>query len=164
VETHRGEHKDFRKLKPEDQREYWNWRHNHLLISSSYAGSSMSRGSIGRILLAVAAGYLANSILVAVTEQLLSLLMPGVDATPPLRYFVLDLISQSLYTMAGGYLCCRIARPSQRAALVGLIVLGLVVGMFSLAVSWKTEPHWYRIALLAVYPPCAWAGWILGAR
>ena len=27
VETHR-DNRDFRKLKPEEQKEYWNWRHN----------------------------------------------------------------------------------------------------------------------------------------
>jgi hypothetical protein len=29
VETHRDRHEDFRKRKPEEQREYWNWRHDH---------------------------------------------------------------------------------------------------------------------------------------
>jgi hypothetical protein len=28
-ENHRDEHRDFRKLKPEEQKEYWNWRHSH---------------------------------------------------------------------------------------------------------------------------------------
>jgi hypothetical protein len=130
----------------------------------------MSRGSIGRILLAVAAGYLANSILVAATEQLLSLLLPGVGATPPLRYFVLDLISQSpTHKPKPLHNDRRIPVQDCPAfpaggALVGLIAPGLVVGIPSLAMSWKTEPHWYGIVLLAVYPPCAWAGWILGAR
>jgi hypothetical protein len=29
VETHRDPHRDFRKLKRDDQKQYWNWRHNH---------------------------------------------------------------------------------------------------------------------------------------
>jgi hypothetical protein len=28
VETHRP-HTDYKKLKPEDQKSYWNWRHDH---------------------------------------------------------------------------------------------------------------------------------------
>jgi hypothetical protein len=28
-ETHRDAHRDFRKLRPEEQKEYWTWRHNH---------------------------------------------------------------------------------------------------------------------------------------
>lgn len=28
-ETHRDENRDFRKLHSEEQKEYWNWRHNH---------------------------------------------------------------------------------------------------------------------------------------
>jgi hypothetical protein len=29
VETHRDPHQDFRKLKRDDQNEYWKWRHDH---------------------------------------------------------------------------------------------------------------------------------------
>jgi hypothetical protein len=28
-ENHRDENRDFRKLPPEEQKEYWTWRHNH---------------------------------------------------------------------------------------------------------------------------------------
>ncbi len=118
----------------------------------------MSLKTLGRAVLAVIAGYLANGILVAGTEQLFSLLMPGVNGTPPLYYFVVDLISQCLCTVVGGYLCSLIARPSQHAAIAGLIGLGVLVGTVSLVVSWRTEPHWYGIALLVVYPPCVWIG------
>lgn len=29
VETHHDEHRDFRRLPPGEQKEYWTWRHNH---------------------------------------------------------------------------------------------------------------------------------------
>jgi hypothetical protein len=29
AETHRDEHRDFRRLNKEEQKEYWTWRHNH---------------------------------------------------------------------------------------------------------------------------------------
>ncbi|HVI09997.1 MAG TPA: hypothetical protein VND65_17045 [Candidatus Binatia bacterium] len=28
-ETHRDEHRDFRHLPPEEQKQYWSWRHSH---------------------------------------------------------------------------------------------------------------------------------------
>ena len=28
-EYHRDPHRDFRKLRPEEQKEYWTWRHGH---------------------------------------------------------------------------------------------------------------------------------------
>jgi hypothetical protein len=28
-ENHRDENRDFRKLRPEEQKEYWTWRHSH---------------------------------------------------------------------------------------------------------------------------------------
>ena len=28
-ESHRDAHRDFRKLRPEEQKDYWTWRHNH---------------------------------------------------------------------------------------------------------------------------------------
>lgn len=28
-ETHRDADRDFRRLRPEEQKEYWTWRHNH---------------------------------------------------------------------------------------------------------------------------------------
>ena len=115
----------------------------------------------GRTVLAVVAGYLANGIMVGGTEQLLSLLIPGRNGRPPLFYFVLDLISQCLYTAVGGYLCCLIARPSRHGAVAGLMGLGVLVGTVSLVTSWKTEPHWYGIALLVFYVPCVWIGWTL---
>jgi hypothetical protein len=96
-------------------------------------------------------------------RELLSLLAPGVG-TPPLYYFVTDLISQCIYIAAAGYLCRVIARPSQKTALFALIALGVLVGLVSLVTSWKSEPHWYGIALFVTYPPCVWIGWTLKDR
>ena len=28
-ENHRDEHRDFRRLPPQEQKEYWTWRHSH---------------------------------------------------------------------------------------------------------------------------------------
>lgn len=124
----------------------------------------MARASLGRTVVAVVASYLTNAILVVATEQLLSLRAPSGATTPRLYYFVVDLISQCLYAVVAGYLCCVIAQPSQRVAVAGLIGLGLTVGTVSLITSWESDPHWYGIALLAVYAPCVWIGWSFGGR
>ena len=125
---------------------------------------SMSKSSVGRAIVAVIAGYGANVVLILVTEQFLLSLPPSRDGPPPLYYFVADLTSQSLIQIAAGYLCCVIARPSLRIALISLISLGLLVGTIFLVASWKSEPHWYGLGLLLVYAPCVWIGWALGGR
>jgi hypothetical protein len=122
----------------------------------------MSRASVGRLIVAVVTAYLTNAILVVATEPLLSSLAPSGETR--LHYFVFDLISQCLYTLLAGYLCGVIAQPSQRVAMAGLIGLGLSIGTVFLVASWKSEPHWYGIALLVVYAPCVWIGWLLWAR
>lgn len=119
----------------------------------------MSRGNFVRIILAVLAGYSANAILVAATEQVLPRLVPNP------AYFAADLITQCVYEVAAGYLCSRIAKGSERwVAVVGLIGLGLLVGTISLITSWQAEPHWYGIALLSVWGPCVWIGYALERR
>jgi hypothetical protein len=56
----------------------------------------------------------------------------------------------------GAYLCCAIAGLSRRAALFGVISLGLVIGRLSMPSSWHREPHWYRIILFLEWAPCVW--------
>lgn len=124
----------------------------------------MPRAGTGRVILAVIMGWIANAMLVGVTEVLLWMGMRSAGGKLPLRYYVIDLIFQCCYTVVGGYLCCLIVDGSRRAAMVGLIALGLVIGGLSLPASWPREPHWYRIALLAVWLPCVWIGWRLRER
>jgi hypothetical protein len=122
----------------------------------------MSNAGVSGVILAVVAGYGFNGILVAISEQLLSSAGPG--GALPSYYYPVDLASQCLYTVAAGYLCCWIARPTQWAALAGLMGLGVVIGAISLAQSWKSEPRWYGIALFVVFAPCAWLGWMVRSR
>jgi hypothetical protein len=114
----------------------------------------MSTG-LGRTALGIVLGYTLNGILVALTEPLLTKQIAGV------AYFVADIAIQCVIEVAAGYLCSRIARPFGRDATVGLVILGLLIGTFSLASSWVQEPHWYGITLLAVWSPCVWLGYRL---
>ena len=122
----------------------------------------MPKASVGRVIAAVVAGWIANAILTGATELLLwtSMRSPGGQHHPD-KYYVIDLICQCGYTVFGGYLCCMIASPARRAALLGMICLGLAVGGLSMPSSWPREPHWYRIILLLEWAPCVWIGWRL---
>jgi len=79
----------------------------------------------------------------------------------PRKYFVVDLVTQVIATIIGGMLCCLIAQHAKRIAAPSLMALGLMIGTTSLVTSWNAEPHWYKIALLAVYAPCVWIGYAL---
>jgi hypothetical protein len=121
----------------------------------------MPKASVGRVILAVVAGWVTNAILVGITEVLLWTSMRGAGGKLPGRYYIIDLICQCCFTVVGGYLCCMIAGPSRRAGMVSLMFLGLLIGGLSLPSAWSREPHWYRISLVAVWIPCVWIGWRL---
>ena len=115
----------------------------------------MSQAKMDRTVLGVIAGYLTNAALVGVTEVAY---VRWMDAH---KYFVVDLVTQVVATIIGGYLCCLIAQRTKPIAATSLMALGLVIGSTSLVTSWNAEPHWYGIALLAVYAPCVWTGYAL---
>lgn len=118
-----------------------------------------SKGAVARVLIAVISSYLGFGLTVAVTEQILSLVTTK-GAEKSTAYFAGDVITQCLYLIGAGYLCAVIAR-SHRYAIVILTAVGLLVGTFSLFTLWKSEPHWYGVALLVTYSPCLWVGWAL---
>jgi len=123
----------------------------------------MSSKNASRILFAVVVAYLLNIILIVATDIAFLKLMPPVHSVPRRSYLLTDLISQCLIQTLAGYVCCWIAR-GRPSALALLAAIGIVIGGFSLFHSWQNEPHWYGIALLAVYPPCLWLGWTLRSR
>src|SRR5262249_24116682 len=125
---------------------------------------NMPKASTGRVIVAVVVGWMTNAILTGVTEVLMWKGMRGAGGKLPGEYYIIDLIAQCCFTVIGGYVCCAIARPPRRMAMVSLMLLGLLIGGLSLPSSWSREPHWYRIALLAVWAPCVWIGWRLRAH
>lgn len=118
---------------------------------SSHPSQSTQTYPVRRILSAVFVAYLTNALLIVGMEQLLGRLFFQT------RYFVADVLTQSAIQVGCGYLCARISNT--RAAIAGLIAIGLLVGAISLLASWRGEPHWYAIALLSVYAPCVWLGY-----
>lgn len=113
---------------------------------------------IGRTILGVIVGYLTNAAMVGMTEAIY------VKVFDRRTYLEVDLLTQVVATIVGGYLCCSIARRGKGAAAAGLTVLGLLIGLTSLLTAWNAEPHWYGIALLFVYAPCVWTGYAITNR
>ena len=104
---------------------------------------------------AVAAGYLTIGILIIITDRL--------GFTPPssLKYFLVTLVTDCLYTVLGGFLCATIAGEQARGASLSLILFGELLGVVSLVRYWGAQPHWFAIALLLIYPAAIWSGYKL---
>jgi hypothetical protein len=119
-----------------------------------------------RIIGAVLAGYVAVGILVVLTDLIFAAAVPGFRAmTPaPLYYFVTLTFTNTLYSIAGGYLCAAIARASVRTATLGLMIFGEIMGVVATVLSWRTEPHWYAFGLLVLFPLAVWIGSKLRSR
>lgn len=113
-----------------------------------------------RAVLAPVAGYAVIGVLVIFTDQLFSLLTHSFDsgATPSHSYFLLSLVTDSVYTALGGYFCAAIAQSAGRRATLILILGGEMIGVAAVIAFWRTQPHWFAIALLLLYPPAVWAG------
>lgn len=115
------------------------------------------KNAASRTVLAVLGAYALNAALVLLVEASLA------RASHSKSYFATDLTLQCLIELAAGFLCCLVARRGREQLVVAwLIGLGLIVGTFSLILSWNSEPHWYAVALLCVWAPCVWAGYRIG--
>jgi hypothetical protein len=114
----------------------------------------------------VLAGYIAVGVLVVLTDQIFAAVIPGFRtmATPPLYYFVIVTFTDTLYTIAGGYLCAATARASARTATLGLMIFGEIAGIVSTVLGWHIQPHWFAFALLVLFPFAVWIGYRLRSR
>jgi hypothetical protein len=110
-----------------------------------------------RTLLASLLGYALIGVLIAGTDQLYSHAVPGFGSMPPAWYFAVSLLTDTIYTLLGGWMCALISRGDPRATL-GLIILGELMGVASTVYLWKAVPHYYSFFLLIVYPPAVWFG------
>ena len=119
-----------------------------------------------RLIGAVLAGYVAIGILVVLTDLIFGAAIPGFKnmSMPPLYYFVIVLCTDTLYTVAGGYLCAACARASARPATLALIIFGEIAGIVSTILGWRIQPHWFAFALLVLYPFAVWIGSRLRTR
>jgi len=104
---------------------------------------------MARKILAVLAGYVLIGILVVLTDRFVA---PRLAVT---------LMTDTLYTVIGGYVCAVIARTQARGAMLALMVFGEAMGVVSAVANWSAQPHWFAIALLIVYPPAIWIGYTI---
>ncbi|HVV45515.1 MAG TPA: hypothetical protein VHC72_09925 [Bryobacteraceae bacterium] len=90
---------------------------------------------------------------------LIGLLIAVGDAVLPRgpHYYQIVLVTDTLSTVAGGWLCGLISGGDTRAAW-GLIVMGEIMGIASAIYLWHTAPHYYNFYLLIMYPPAVWLG------
>jgi hypothetical protein len=113
-----------------------------------------------RIAAAVLAGYVAVGVLVVLTDLIFAAVIPGYRSmtTLPLYYFVIVTLTDTLYSVAGGYLCAAIARASVRKATLGLMIFGEIIGIVSTILGWRIQPHWFAFGLLVLFPMAVWYG------
>ncbi|HTX74747.1 MAG TPA: hypothetical protein VMD29_00985 [Terracidiphilus sp.] len=112
-----------------------------------------------RTVVAIVGAYALNAALVLLEKAWLARISHGN------AYYAKDLGLQCLIEVAAGFLCCIVARRGMKQVVMAWVIgLGLIVGTFSLVLSWNTEPHWYAGSLLAVWAPCIWVGYRLGLR
>ena len=76
----------------------------------------------------------------------------------PLYYFLIATFTDTLYSIAGGYLCAVIAGDGVRKATLALMIFGEIMRVVAAVLAWHTEPHWYAFALLMLFPPAVWIG------
>jgi len=119
-----------------------------------------------RISAAVVAGYLFIGVLVVVTDQIFGMVVPGFKlmTMPPVYYFAITLVTDFVYSVAGGYLCAWIARERAWTATLALMIIGTLIGIASQIALWKSVPHWFGVTLVVLFPVAVWLGWKLFAQ
>jgi hypothetical protein len=119
-----------------------------------------------RAILGVAVGYLLITMLVRMTDGVFLMSIQGFLAMPtlPTYYFALSLITDSLYSLLGGYICSTVAQTWARKAISGLAITVALIGLSSQVTLWNTVPHWFGIGLLIVSPVFIWMGGELSMR
>lgn len=119
-----------------------------------------------RTVLAAIAGYALIGVLVVFTDQLFSLASQASapTAAPPDSYFRITLATDAFYSILGGFLCASIARASTRQATLCMIAGGEIIGLTATIALWKSQPHWFAISLLILYPLAVWVGSWFAAR
>ena len=121
---------------------------------------------IGRRILAVFAGLLANAIPASAIDAVLHAtgVFSPVGARMSDGLFLLALSYRLVLGVAGSYLTARLApdRPMQHALALGGV--GVLLGLAGTVAFWNLGPAWYPLALVALTMPCAWLGGRLGQR
>ena len=125
---------------------------------------SQARGSLGRSILALFAGFVLVVVLSIVTDVILHAagVYPPLGQPAPDGILIVATGYRTIFGIAGSYLTARLAPHSPMGhALVGGAI-GLVLSLGGALASWshpeKFGAHWYPVALVVLALPTAWAG------
>ncbi|MGD1070413.1 MAG: hypothetical protein ABSB15_09755 [Bryobacteraceae bacterium] len=113
-----------------------------------------------RTIASVILGYVAIGVLVFGTDQIFAAVVPGFKslAILPLYYYAISLITDSVYSLFGGWLCARLAPARPMLHAITLIVCGEVIGIGTQVMLWNTVPHWFGLSLVVLFAPAVWIG------
>jgi hypothetical protein len=113
-----------------------------------------------RSIAAVFFGYAVTGILIFGTDLIFAATVPGFSqmTMPPTYYFAVSIVTDTLYSVLGGWVCALIAKRRIRDHVLALIALGELVGVASTVAFWNHVPHYFSFALIVLYPPAVWIG------
>ncbi|HTX41542.1 MAG TPA: hypothetical protein VMD25_06920 [Acidobacteriaceae bacterium] len=120
-----------------------------------------------RSIASVIVSYFVVYLIVVLTDPILSRLYPGVyvpNKVPPTFLLWIGTGVFAFASVVGGVLCVRLAPTHPGLHLLVLFVLGEAAGTASAVAIWKTWPHWYSLAWLALWPVCLGIGALAGRR
>jgi hypothetical protein len=115
---------------------------------------------------AVVFGYVVIAVLIHVTDSAFQAAIPGFRAMSmkPKNYFVISLATDTLYCVAGGWICSLIAKAKTQYPALALILLAELIAFVSAKTLWTVVPHYFSVAPLILTPLAIWIGSRLGRR
>jgi hypothetical protein len=119
-------------------------------------------GRIGRSIVALLAGFLANIFLSLGTDIALHAIgiFPALGQPMAGGLLPIAMAYRAVYAVASSYVTARLApdRPMGHALVGG--VIGVVLNIAGIVATWNSGlgPHWYPLALLVITMPTAWLG------
>jgi hypothetical protein len=115
---------------------------------------------------AVVFGYIVIAALIHVTDLAFPAAIPGFRAMSmkPKNYFLISLATDTLYCVAGGWVCALIAKTKRQYHALALIVLAELIALVSAKTLWTVVPHYFSVAQLILTPVAIWIGSMLGRR
>jgi hypothetical protein len=113
-----------------------------------------------RIAGAVLAGYIAMGVLATLTGRILVVVIPSFRTmtTVPMSYYVASTVTNTLYSIIGGYICAAVASASAGRATLVLMILGGVASVVAAVWFWVYLPLWFTFAMVGVLPLGVWIG------
>ena len=113
-----------------------------------------------RSLAAVIIGYMIVGLLIFSTDQIFSHLIANFNNMHelPTYYFMISIVTDTLYSFAGGWVCAVIAKSHARLSVLFLIAFGELAGLAATILNWGIVPHYFSFALMILYPPAIWYG------